>query len=59
MSDKRNRKEKLKEKKSLFLESPHITLTGIIAMQPLSRDYVTIALHLSFRICLTEIFLRI
>ncbi len=40
--DKRNEKEKLEEEKSLFLEFPSVTLTEIIATQPLSRDYATI-----------------
>ncbi len=45
--DKRNGKEKLKEEKSLFLEFPRVTLTEIIATQPLSRDYATIVMRLS------------
>ncbi len=44
--DKRNEKEKLKEEKSLFFEFPRVTLTEIIATQPLSRDYVTIVTQL-------------
>ena len=47
MRDKRNEKEKLKEKNNLLLEFPRVTLTEIIATQPLSRDYVTIATRLS------------
>ena len=41
MRDKRN------EEKSLFFEFPRVTLTEIIATQPLSRDYATIVTRLS------------
>ena len=47
MRDKRNKKEKLKEEKSLFIEFPGVTLTENIATQPLSRDYATIVTRLS------------
>ena len=47
MLEKRNGKKKLKEEKSLFFELPRVTLTEIIATQPLSRDYVTIVTRLS------------
>ena len=45
--DKRNKKEKLKEEKSLFFEFPRGNLIEIIATQPLSRDYVIIVTQLS------------
>ena len=47
MRDKRNGKEKVKEEKSLFFEFPHITLTEIIARQPLLRghSYATISVN--------------
>ena len=47
MPDKQNGKEKLKEEKSLCFEFPRVTVTEIIAMQPLSRDYATIVTRLS------------
>ena len=47
MCDKRNGKKKLKEEKSLFFEFPRVTLTDVIATQPLSRDYATIVTLLS------------
>ena len=47
MRDKRNKEEKLKEEKSLFFEFPRVTLTEIIATQPLSRDYAIIVTRLS------------
>ena len=46
MRDKRNEKKKLKEEKSLFFEFPRVTLTEIIATQPLSRDCATIVTRL-------------
>ena len=49
MRDKWNKKEKLREEKSLFFEFLHFTLTEIIATQPLSRDYATIVTYLSKR----------
>ena len=45
MLDKQNEKGKLKREKSVF-EFPYVTLTEIIATQPLSRDYATIVTQL-------------
>ena len=45
--DKQNVNEYLEKEKNLFIEFPHVTLTEIIATQPLSRDYAIIVTRLS------------
>ena len=45
--DKRNGKKKLEEEKSLFSEFPRVTLTDIVATQPLLRDCATIVMQLA------------